>query len=537
MAEYGDGIIFIEEDALEMNSGLSEREATHGKVFQKIDESGVIITKNEDGSFTFDNYTFTGNYAKIAEGRKSESVYMKGPGFLGVPLYNLFSENKEKAILGVNFLSSAVEYAFGQNITLPNNGPLGTIIGEGKNQNQILILPPTLFEKSLNSRIDSEVSRYSGIYKRPLKEIDSWRFTLAVYAYKLCTEKDAFSNLDSLSRVWDYIDSNFVSPEYLCQLKNKNGEKIDTKELFSVIQNNLRVLAPEAIKKSKRNNYEKPKSIPLPSIPSDFSIEYLDFESNASYSKQYKKIKTVRFFRKNSLLFKIAAGVLCVVLLIFVSTLIDKKNQPSTYGLTPEETIEMMYSGFNQLNLDIFSATLEKKSIARDYENFISNMYVTGRVRETYESEKATFTLAQWLNLTDPVRSYFFGVTLVDITLLEETESGKTYSVDFYIVFNDPETNIYCFKENDVLELVFKKDRWKIASIQTVQENVDLDSLEFYNEIQTLADSIPEEEKRHQGAILAEALQAKYEWIPSPEEAEEGYHEIIEKYTSIFDEK
>ena len=164
-------------------------------------------------------------------------------------------------------------------------------------------------------------------------------------------------------------------------------------------------------------------------------------------------------------------------------------------------------------------------------------MYVTGRVRETYESEKATFTLAQWLNLTDPVRSYFFGVTLVDITLLEETESGKTYSVDFYIVFNDPETNIYCFKENDVLELVFKKDRWKIASIQTVQENVDLDSLEFYNEIQTLADSIPQEEKRHQGAILAEALQAKYEWIPSPEEAEEGYHEIIEKYTSIFDEK
>ena len=55
MIEYGNGLLFIGKDSLEIDTGLSEREATHGKVFQNIKENGIIITKKADGSFIFED--------------------------------------------------------------------------------------------------------------------------------------------------------------------------------------------------------------------------------------------------------------------------------------------------------------------------------------------------------------------------------------------------------------------------------------------------------------------------------------------------
>ena len=67
MIEYGNGLLFIGKDSLEIDTGLSEREATHGKVFQNINENGIIIKFKDDGTFDFENYAFSGNYLKIAK--------------------------------------------------------------------------------------------------------------------------------------------------------------------------------------------------------------------------------------------------------------------------------------------------------------------------------------------------------------------------------------------------------------------------------------------------------------------------------------
>ena len=55
MIEYGNGLLFIGKDSLEIDTGLSEREATHGKVFQNINENGIIIKLKDDGTFDFEN--------------------------------------------------------------------------------------------------------------------------------------------------------------------------------------------------------------------------------------------------------------------------------------------------------------------------------------------------------------------------------------------------------------------------------------------------------------------------------------------------
>lgn len=535
MKQYGNGILFISNDSLDIDTGLSEREATHAKVFQNIKENGIIITKKADGSFIFEDYLFMENYSKIADGRKNESVFVKGPSFSGVPLYDLFSSDKTKAINAVNILSLAVEYAKQNNISLLNIGPLGTIIGEGNNENQILILPQEIFEKSLNARSDSVFSRYSGIYrKNSLSEIDSWRFTLATYAYRICTDKDAFPNLDSLNRALDYLDFNFVPPECLCILKDEAGNQIDTKNLFSSITNNLRIISTDAIKKSKRNKYAKYSTVPVSIDFTNFKIEYLNYNENSSYIGLEKKIKSIRFFRNNNHIFKIA-GIICAFLLFLgVSTLVDKKEKPSTLGLGPEEVVYMMYSGFDTLNIEIFGATIEKRSVGRDLENFISNMYVMGRVRETYESEKRTYTLPQWVNLTNPVGSYFFSVTDVKLTLIEDGENSKKYRADYNVIFNDPMFDIFGYVEHDDLELVFKKDRWLVSSITTYQEDMKIDASAFYEDVQEVINSIPEKEKQFQGVILTEILRPKYSWLPTPEMAELGYRELLEKYALLI---
>ena len=232
MTEIGEGILYISKEFIELDTGLSNREATTGRVFQNLRENGLII-KSKDGEIIgFDKYTFETNYLNFPVGRKSESVFVKGPGFSGIPLYNLFSQDKKKAIQGINLLSLAVEYAKQNEISIPNIGPLGMIIGTDENEGQILILPPTIFEKSLSSRGDTEVSRYSGIFKKPsLKEIDSWRFTLSVYAYRIIADKNPFENLYTADRVLDYLDFNFIPLEALVSLKAKDGSEIDTHHL------------------------------------------------------------------------------------------------------------------------------------------------------------------------------------------------------------------------------------------------------------------------------------------------------------------
>lgn len=526
MATYGEGLIIINKDSLDLDTGLSEREATQGRVFQSFSEKGFIIKKEGDFSFSFEDYYFTENYSSYGENRKTESIFVKGPKFSGIPLNQLFVENKEKASKAVNFLCQAIEFSFENNIDLPNIGPLGIIVGDDKTtENKMLILPPTIFIKALNSRSDTFYSLYSGIFKNDsLKKVDNWRFTLACYAYRICTGINPFNTKDSLERVWDYIDNNFIPPELFVKLKDKDNNPIDTNELFNIINNNLKVLPLESIKKNKRYKYIKPQSKPIPKLPESFDIQELKYIENLEYQKHEKRIKKTRFFRKYNLQIKISIISLFVILIILIVTLVDISKRSTTLGLTPEETISMFYSGVNDLDIDKLTVPLEKKSVAKAYKNFIHNMYVTAHVRESYESEKITYTFEQWLNVEDPINTYFFGISDLVVNLLENGKTEKVYKAEYYIAYNDPGNEVFIEKCVDTLTLSFNKDRWEISNFVTKTEKINLNSIEFFEDIQNVLDSIPYEEKHNQGIIIASQLQKKYPWLPSEEKAKEGYY-------------
>ena len=48
MTEIGEGILYISKESLELDTGLSNREATTGRVVQNLRENGLII-KSKDG--------------------------------------------------------------------------------------------------------------------------------------------------------------------------------------------------------------------------------------------------------------------------------------------------------------------------------------------------------------------------------------------------------------------------------------------------------------------------------------------------------
>lgn len=532
MISYGDGLLNISKSSIEIDTGLSEREATHGKVFQSFNEKGIIISKNDNGELSFSDYFLTDNFSKFGEGRKTESVFVKGPGFSGKPLSTIFDEDREMATKAINILSQAVEYSFENNISIPNVGALGIIVGDEKStENQLLILPPTIFEKSLNSRGDSFYSQYCGIYKKDvLKSVDSWRFTLSCYAYRVCSEFSPFSNLDSIERVWDYVDNKFVPLEISYELLDKNSNVIDSSELFKIIKNNLTVLPLESIKKSKRYKFIKPQSLPLPKIPESFSLRKLDYSENLEFQKQEKKLKKTRFCRKYNLQLKIASVSFVVLLIILAVTIFDISQRPSTLGLSSEQSVMMFYSGVNELDSEKLTGALAKKSIAKHYQNFVKNMYVTAHVRESYESEKITYTLEEWLNLLDPINNYYFGVSDLSLILLQDGENEKIYQVEYYISYNDPGFEIFLEKCVDTVTVSYEKDRWQITEFNATNNVIQIDSQAFFNDVQTLIEEIPDVEKSNQGGILAEKLQEKYVWLPSPEEAKAAYAELMYDY-------
>lgn len=548
MAEYGNGKLLFNHDNFVLHTGLSEREAAHIKLMQSLNEEGTIIAKQKDGSFAFSAYTFNNSYTAIELGSKTETVFVSGPAINGVPFFDLLKpQSKKQALEVLNMLSEAVEYAFNNKISLPNTGPLGTIVLE---DGSLLILPYTIFNRSMLVGSDTEYSKFVGCFKNEaLAEIDSWRFTLSVYAYFLLSEKLPFTNTDTSLRKIDYSDFNFIPLEWLIKF-NDETENQNIDKILKIISNNLAVAAPETVKKSKRNKYAKPKSISLPSLKDFGKPEFLPLEENAQFNKQTKKLKFKRFLRKHSTAIKITSITVAILAIILCVTIFDKKDSATTKGKTPLEVVQMFYKAFDELNVESFNATVTKGT-AESYEAMITNIFVTSRVRETYENDKVTYTTEQWLNVSEPWSRWVFGLTNVDIQNLTESEDGKTATAEasYYIVWTEAGNEVFCTKTTDNLQLVYKKDRWKINALESAQTEVFVDSNQFFKELQTIVantEIVPTLQNNSaetkinfeatQALAIIRELKDDYEWLPTEEQAIDGNDSLIEKYkeTMLF---
>lgn len=572
MAVFGDELLFINSDSIVIDTGLSMREAAQAKLMQFLTEPGYIATVEDNGAVSFKVYTFTDSYEDIAKGRKNSSVFIAGPAYDGIPLMELLTSDRhdskvssaqarnggnesgtggtltgapdseadfdaahsekaddgsaafdaalsEKARLAVEKICKITEASFEQEIKLPNNGPLGTIVGA---DGTILFLPPSIFNRALDSRGDSAYSLYEGCWKNTaLTEKDCLRFTAAAYAYAVYSGKPPFTQKDSQLRAADFYDKNFVKLSWFCKLD------ADFRDTFAKIEQNLSCSAPEMETKKKRRGKSSKKKVTIPSVaitelPAFGKRVITDFTAVPAYEAQQKKLKRVRFLRKNGTLLNVGVVAFVVLCIFIASRISDYRNRPTTLGLEPVEVVQMFYNGFDTLDTLVFDAT-RTDGAGNGISNMIATIFVTAKMRESYEA-KQTFTPSQWLNIRNPHNIDIFGLTQLKIQEEPEkaTDDVRYFKAHYYIL-QTQNYQMFVTEENDELMVSFKKDRWLVSSFVSDEEELAVDNDTFLKDLLTV---VPEN-SNYKPADVLDALSDKYEWLPTLDETQKGYEQLF----------
>ncbi len=555
MADFGDELLFINNDSIVIDTGLSTREAAQAKLMQFLMEPGYIATVSMHGAVSFKPYTFTESFEDIAKGRKNSSVFIRGPAYDGIPLTELLDGDNatgsaqtsapdsatfdaarvEKARLAVEKICKITEASFEQEIKLPNNGPLGTIVGA---DGTILFLPPTIFNRALDSRGDSAYSLYEGCWKNTaLTEKDCLRFTAAAYAYAVYSGMPPFTQKDSQLRAADFYDKNFKKLSWICNVEvgapdssgdgDTNEKESNFRDTFAKIEQNLSCSAPEMETKKKKRGKSSSKKVTIPSVaitelPPFTKRVITDSAAVPAYEAQQKRLKRVRFMRKNGTLLKV--GIVAFVLLcIFVASRIrDYMNRPTTLGLEPAEVVEMFYDGFDQLDISLFDAT-RTDGAADGVSNMIATFFVSAKMRESYEG-KHTYTPSQWFNIKNPYTLDICGLS--QLTIEENTKNAtdnvRYFKAHYYLITTENYMMIVS-EVNDELVLSFNEDRWLVSSFVSQEKDLDLGTDNFYDDLQTLI----QPNSNYKPADVLNALSDKYEWLPTLKETEKGYEQLF----------
>ncbi|MBO4509355.1 MAG: hypothetical protein J5747_12075 [Spirochaetaceae bacterium] len=549
MADFGDELLFINNDSIVIDTGLSTREAAQAKLMQFLMEPGYIAAVSAHGAVSFEPYTFTESFEDIAKGRKNSSVFIRGPAYDGIPLMELLDASNsadsgtdttsdasrlEKARLAVEKICKITEASFEQEIKLPNNGPLGTIVGA---DGTILFLPPSIFNRALDSRGDITYSHYEGCWKNTaLTEKDCLRFTAAAYAYAVYSGMPPFTQKDSQLRAADFYDKNFKKLSWICNVEADDAESGNTSdagskklfaETFANIEQNLSCSAPEMETKKKRRGKSSKKIVTIPSVaitelPPFTKRVITDSVAVPAYEAQQKRLKRVRFMRKNGTWIKV--GIVAFVLLcIFVASRIrDYMNRPTTLGLEPAEVVEMFYDGFDQLNITVFDAT-RTDGAGDGISNMIATFFVTAKMRESYEG-KYTYTPSQWFNIKNPHTVDIYGIS--QLTIEEDTRKAtdnvRHFKAHYYLISTE-NYMVIVSELTDELVLTFQEDRWLVSFFDSKEKELNLNTDEFYADLQSVA----QPNSQYKAADILNALSDKYIWLPTLKETEKGYEQLF----------
>lgn len=553
---YGDGLLTVTPEGITIDTGLSAREAGTAKLSQHQTEQGVIISVSADGTVSYSPWNWTGSHEDVAPGRKNYSVFVDGEAFEGKPLLTLLDEAdsafssgdktafqaaREKTAAAINSLSAAVEDAAGKDTYLPDNGPLGTLIAD---DGRILLLPENVFQRAVQSRSDRDASKFAGCWKNTsLSGIDGWRFTLACYAYRYISGKSPFPQDDSEIRAADYFDRNFVPLEWFCTLKGTDST-LETADLYSAIFADLSKAAPvqetakqKKKKASRRAGIEESKSVPVPELPAYESREFARYTLSGEYIRQQKQLKRTRFIRRNNLAIKWCSIGAIVVLFLGFTFIRDKLAAPTTDGMEPLEVLTMFYDAFDQLDPTHFDAA-HTDSCASSLSNYLSTMYVTSKMRQSYEG-MGSYTMNQWLNLNTLTGSYIFGLTNLTFEPLGNTppeyDSADpadefTWKVHYYIVYNMGNDDFSYIDQTDIVTISNIKSRWMISGLETVEA----ESYESVApELTMKAVSLQQEaQTSDQGTYLLSLLKDDYFWLPTAEEVEKGKQQLLDGWNA-----
>jgi hypothetical protein len=473
---------------LAVDTGMSSRALAQSKLVNSLSSRGFIF--KADGSV--DAWTPLGTYSEIIDGKEKTFIY--GPDFDADPLLQYAEGNREIAWKALHASITAVNRAFldrqitGEDVTnIAGAGPLALLPAS---DGTVLALPPDLILRCIaahgeKAEIDNRVLWVHPDY-RTINPSWAFSFMAGTVAYRIVSGIAPFAANRDLKRKATGCEAIGID------MRNGFFEPIDM--AVWAIQSAAATCINSLVSTGKATSIDMLASFG-PSIesvidPARESIpESEEFAAKrvAYAEKIAQDAKREDFFRHYRTAF-IVGGILFVSALVLLAVYIrDLNSGPDTLGLKPLEVVDGYYNAVENLDQEI-SEAYSVKGLKTDYESYISNFYVTSRIRLSYEGT-GIVTPENLYALKNPGTNMIYGITRYESRNLMVSPELAECTVSFYywLPLSDKEGEtdtstvllsiLHC---TDRVSLAYEKNRWKITGIEKLESEpipVDGDAL------------------------------------------------------------
>ena len=547
--------IFFEEDKIFLRSFLAEQSFARTDLEKLLAEDGFAAEICADGRILLKKWNF--DSIKILED-KSAAFAGKMPGegkLVFEPLFKIFEdkneankkENCNEKIVAVfkamdeilkdaGFFENQNEYESKKLTVFP--GAQGILVSEKQKNGSFwaVVLPGNLFERCAENSKD--YGKFQGIFvHRGLEGLEAALFTRAALAYRAITKKYAFCQENLEKRQADITDSNFIPVEYEIPAVNEKTEKNRIEILKKAMEFNSKLLE-DFFKAGFSKNQGDQKFL-------ERRIKFI--------KKQAKKIKSGRFYRRNSK--KIWGSVFAVIAGFSVASSFNKENQKlaTSMGLTSGQTVQTLLTGIHKADVTIIQEIAKGKE-AKSLIQQVSGFYVTNKQRLAMDEKDGTLTPAGWLFFRGTTDFWQYGITNLTIdgiqtssnfdypkrkdkkTPLKE-ENGKTlkkgdetsHEVSYNLIYNEGEPIITVLTTTENVNLVWNGKRWIVRKISGTGKTFR-NSYSVKNYKKDYLDCL--EKTGEDVKKASELLRQKYNFVPSEMDLRDEVPYMIKKYNN-----
>lgn len=449
--EQSEGSALIENSG---NTYLAIETGLKNRAFAGVDTSrlkslpGLIVKNNEIHNWNLEGVT------EIDGKNYYYGPSLKGKTLASSEITSLTLKNLAEALYVIKDRNFPIREFSLTSVFLCNNG-------------DILFFPPKLMEFLNNHRLRQNSLKMVVPWNKPGLEGDKAKaFTLAALVYFNITGIHPFDGVDEEEIEKLMSSKNYPSPllieprliqefvELLDQSFKGESTLAQWRLMFKIwldsgiVNNNLNEQDLDAIK-DKQEKREK---------------------------KRLKSLKRAFFLRKNRNRILVTGAVIAVLGMIIQAPLSKYLAAPVTIGMSQKEVVALYYNCFKTLDTETLDDTIIAKAGKADI-NEISTVFVTSRVRTSYEGSTGLLDPEDWIaSGMNPVPpgTQVWGISDLSIQSL----GNDMYEADYIkwtpAAFDDLESNDPLMPINskikDILHLSYIKDAWIIDQIKRIKE-------------------------------------------------------------------
>lgn len=480
---------------LAIHTGMNPRSFAQSSMPRLQSQEGILLLPNGETS----SWVLEGTRC-VTEGTR-EHMEFWGPNFDGESLLDIVMGDKRNAwnilhhtISSINKAAAAEKISPAFLTALGAAGPIAILCGADKS---ILFLPGDLCSRCASNQGEKKEIAYRLAWIHPDHRLHNpmraISFMAGICAYRILSGAMPFDSDDpdnkSESLSEKMRNGIFEGLLFACpSLKPAATHAVDSLITATSAASTETLLAfssdIDSLYDPARTNIEETESFQA--------------KKKAAKRKRESGLNRKRFFRKRSSILIIVGIIAGMGGIIGLTLFNDIKDKPNTLNMSTTEIVQGYYEGIGNLDQEI-STTYAVKGLKTDYDSFVTNLYVTSKMREAYERNGGLLSPTELFINKETNDRMIFGLTRLQIENITESEAESQFTVSFYIWMpyadeqseNQVQLSVYLYE--DIISLQWIKDRWLVSLIEpTKRILVEKDAENLLNAIKNdSADEFP----------------------------------------------